>query len=279
MAEKLHSWDYSVITIPAWFPASRTSRRNDESTPSRTLTIWRSVSAVRPPKNNIAECGVTPSRCPDQALHILELIMDCFGPKRCRDVLFGRAPDEGRGDPPLEKCRGAQAHEPKVPAKLQRGVPAGLDVGSRYGFPPCPEWNVVEQRLMDRRFHRRGSIERRNTLVTLVLNRRETRLAALAGVEGVPGKSGRVHAVDDRATSEHPNVWFLQAWWRTWDGGIRAFIIHGTARRAGGLRRERARGGRAAVAARRRRAIRCRKRTRTPSARTSFPQEAPPAPP
>ena len=47
MAEKFHSWDYSVITIPAWFPASRTSRRNDESTPSRTLTIWRSVSAVR----------------------------------------------------------------------------------------------------------------------------------------------------------------------------------------------------------------------------------------
>ena len=61
---------------------------------------------------------VTPSRCPDQALHILELIMDCFGPKRCRDVLFGRAPDEGRGDLPLEKCRGAQAHEPEVPAKL-----------------------------------------------------------------------------------------------------------------------------------------------------------------
>ncbi len=179
---------------------------------------------------------VTPSRCPDQALHILELIVDCLGPKRCRDVLFGRAPDEGGGDLPLEKCRGAQAHEPKVPAKLQRGVPAGLDVGSRYGFPPCAQWNVVEQRFMDRRFHRRGGIERRNTLATLVLNRRETRLAALAGVEGVPGKSRRVHAVDDCATSEHAYVWFLQARRWTWDGGIRAFIIHGTARRAGGLR-------------------------------------------
>ena len=67
----------------------------------------------------------------------------------------------------------------------------------------------MEQRLIDRRFHRRGSIERRNTLATLVLNRGETRLAALVGVEGVPGKSERVHTVDDRATSEHAYVRFL----------------------------------------------------------------------
>ena len=149
---------------------------------------------------------VASSRRPDHAFDILELIVNCFCPKRGGRVMHRWAPDKSGGDSPLEKCRSAQACQSQVPAKLQYGVLAGFDAASWNGLPSRLEWDVVEQRLENRRLQGRGSAERRNTLAALILNRSETRRPALTGVEGVAGKSEGVHAMHHRATGEHGYV-------------------------------------------------------------------------
>ena len=109
---------------------------------------------------------VTAVRCPNQAIHKIELVVDRFGPHR-RSVILGRQATDQALPPnaPLHQIGRPQTGEPQGATCQQCAKTCVLDDKPRHSLAKGARRNVVEYRLMDRCGHGTAGVERWNAAV------------------------------------------------------------------------------------------------------------------
>lgn len=108
--------------------------------------------------------------------------------------------------PIRQRRRSGARSEAEVAQDFEPAVRAALHQPPRHGGASRPHRNVVEDRLVDRRFQRARGIERRNAVPVGVADRREARRPAPARVEFVRAVSPVVHAFHRRSDGERNRV-------------------------------------------------------------------------